>query len=592
MKLRRLRTLACLQLTLLTATAVGQSPVVNYAPSENHANDRSRDVASDFMLSSGSIDRAQRVENPWAPTSSPRLLPAVPATPATGAPVEASQPTIPLLDTMLQRLQSKGPDTSGSPATEAPLSTTNPNRPIADAAVAQPVASATQPNQPGHASRSAVVEADPRGESNRSPSMLNLTSWLRSESTSVPVIEPNTEAAFVDESSLPEGVSAPTGPRILFRPAVAGVDQYGRATLRPNVRVADARGNFINQTEQVPTDAEALQEVEPDVEVPEQWTAPFVEGEFGSYPPAGAPVAPRLGPGHELVLTMMARLNGPCNQAGLGGERVMNAISFVETSQPLTNFRIRLDAARDYQSPDRSEYFWAKINGGGPSGLGGETSVDYQDIRMMLEVGSDKFSVATDLPIRILEPTVYANTSGFADMNVTTKTVFLDGDEWQLANTFRIYIPTGNKGKGLGTGHASLEPGFAWRYKWSRVTYIHGDLKFWIPLGADDAHAGEVLSYGVAMSHVWRETDSWAIMPTIEFVGHSFLDGQKTLPGPLGLTEFVDPEGIFSIHPGVRYVWDKGSDCGIQEFGIFSGIGVSSDTLYENLLRAELRWSW
>ncbi len=103
---------------------------------------------------------------------------------------------------------------------------------------------------------------------------------------------------------------------------------------------------------------------------------------------------------------------------------------------------------------------------------------------------------------------------------------------------------------------------------------------------------GEVLTYGIAMSHVWRETDTWAIMPTLEFVGVSFVDGAETVPGLPLTVDFVDPEGIFSIHPGVRCVWDKGSDCGVQEFGIFTGYGVTSDTLYESLIRAELRWSW
>ena len=181
---------------------------------------------------------------------------------------------------------------------------------------------------------------------------------------------------------------------------------------------------------------------------------------------------------------------------------------------------------------------------------------------MFLEVGGKKFSVGTDIPIRIVEPEVYGNSGGFGDVSIITKAVFLDGKKWQLANTFEVYIPSGDRSAGLGTGHASLEPGFAWRYKWSDVTYLHGDLKFWIPLGADDVHGGEVLSYGIAMSHVWRDGDDYAIMPTIEFVGMSFLDGQLTVPtATLPVTPndtiYVDPDGIFNIHPGVRFVMDK-----------------------------------
>ena len=155
--------------------------------------------------------------------------------------------------------------------------------------------------------------------------------------------------------------SPATGPKIIFRPAVAGVDQYGRATLRPDVRVADSRGYFVNQPEAVPTEAESLPEVEPNVEVPEEWSAPFVEGPFEAYPQQCGP-EPRLGPVQDMWLTLKARLNGPCNcDRGLGAERVMHAISFVETTQPLNNFRVRFDAAYDLQAPDRSEYFWGKI---------------------------------------------------------------------------------------------------------------------------------------------------------------------------------------------------------------------------------------
>jgi hypothetical protein len=286
----------------------------------------------------------------------------------------------------------------------------------------------------------------------------------------------------------------------------------------------------------------------------------------------------------------------------------MHAISFVDTTQPMQNFRLRFDAAYDYQSPDRAEYFWAQIGSRGPAPNPNHPdvnpadppiapTVDYQDIRAYMEVGGDKFSVGTDVPIRIVDPDGgYANTSGLSDINITTKLLFLDGHHWQITNLFRTYIPSGDANRGLGTGHASIEPGFAMRYKYSDYTYFHGDLKYWVPLGGDPEFEGEVLNYGFAMSHVWRETDSYAIMPTIELRGYSFLDGLQTqshlamAPDPQVVD--VDPEGILLVHPGIRWAWDHGTDCGLREVGLFGGFAATSDSLYEELIRLEFRWCW
>jgi hypothetical protein len=279
----------------------------------------------------------------------------------------------------------------------------------------------------------------------------------------------------------------------------------------------------------------------------------------------------------------------------------MHAISFIDTTQPMQNFRLRFDAGYDYQSPDRAEYFWARIGGRGPGSSAAfpAPSVDYQDIRTYMEVGGDKFSVGTDVPIRIVDPgspelgSPFVNTSGIGDVNITTKLLFLDGKDWQISNLFRTHIPSGDPARGLGTGHASIEPGFAMRYKYSDYTYFHGDLKYWVPLGGDPLHEGEVLNYGIAMSHVWRETDTYAIMPTIELKAYSFLDGKETESGPPPTdTINVDPKGILLAHPGIRWAWDHGTDCGLREVGLFGGFALTSDSLYEELIRLEFRWNW
>jgi hypothetical protein len=384
----------------------------------------------------------------------------------------------------------------------------------------------------------------------------------------------------------------PEPAKIVFRPAVVDVNGNGQPVLRPDVYVANQEVTpppAPGPNQGTPGGMEELSATAEPV-VPEEWSAPIVDGAYEQYM---SHAAPRLGPMQELCCRVGARLNGPCGcEPGLGTERVMHAISFVDTTQPMQNFRMRFDAGYDYQSPDRAEYFWAQINGRGPAGDRGPT-VDYQDIRTYMEVGGDKFSVGTDVPIRIVDPTEpFGNHSGIGDINITTKTLFLDGKFWQIANLFRTHIPSGNPAVGLGTGHASIEPGFAIRYKWSDYTYFHGDLKYWVPLGGNPAFEGEVLNYGIAMSHVWRETDSTAIMPTIELRGYSFLNGQETSAVPNAGGVGIDPEGILIVHPGVRWAWDHGTDCGLREVGLFGGFSATSDSLYEELIRLEFRWMW
>lgn len=438
---------------------------------------------------------------------------------------------------------------------------------------------------------------------------------------SLGLVQASTE---VDEGPMPAMTPWPERTKIVYRPAVVGVNSQGSPVLRPSVRVANRQAPYEGQVRFM-SEVSDMPEVASSVEVPETWSAPIVEDPYAAYATQDCgsctscgsgcgscnsgcgscgpgcngcsscrgcnncgPV--RLGPGQIMVGHVRACLNGPCDpNPGLGPERVMHAISFVDTTQPMNNFRVRLDSAYDYDGPDRSEYFWAKtVDGRGPPAA--ETTLDYNDLRFYHEVGGKKFSVGTEVPIRFVDPVVNEDSAGIGDITITTKTLFMDGKRWQIANLFRTYIPSGDADVGLGTGHASIEPGFAWRYKWSDITYLHGDIKFWVPLGADAQHKGEVLSYGFAFSHVWHDSDCFAIMPTFEVVGLSFLDGDVTAPG--GGVFPVDNDVVINLHPGIRFVWDNGSDCGTKEFGIFGGFNTSNNAIYEGILRGEFRWSW
>jgi hypothetical protein len=334
-------------------------------------------------------------------------------------------------------------------------------------------------------------------------------------------------------------------------------------------------------------------------------------GEYGDHVKHGGPVACGDGVdegwGHDHVGGPLGRaldsfaecLHGPpCYQGALGVERVMHAPFFIDTTQPLQNCRVRFDFGWDEEFPDRAEYFWPKTpDRVRPDVTVGEPSVDYQDIRFYIERGTKQFSVATELPLRIVDPEIRRNSAGFGDMNLTTKAVLLDGRKWQLAQLFRTYFPTGSTNSGRGNGHFSFEPGVAYRYKFSDITYFHGDLKYWFPVGVDPTFAGEFLNYGIGVSHVAVDRDCFAVIPTLELVAWTVLDGAQTPPGPVpqdpnlqGIP--VDNMSIVNLCPGVRFVWENGNDCNTRELGISAGVALSDDHWYESLLRVELRWSF
>jgi hypothetical protein len=136
-----------------------------------------------------------------------------------------------------------------------------------------------------------------------------------------------------------------------------------------------------------------------------------------------------------------------------------------------------------------------------------------------------------------------------------------------------------------------LEPGLLFRYKWTEGTYLHSQVKYWFPLGADPKFSGQVLGCGVGISHLWIDADNFAVIPTLEFVGWSVLDGQQSLPSRVDPVD-VDGMGILNVYPGVRIVHDNLCDFGLFELGIASGFSVTERHWYDSLLRIDLRWSW
>ena len=282
------------------------------------------------------------------------------------------------------------------------------------------------------------------------------------------------------------------------------------------------------------------------------------------------------------------------SEPGIGTEYVTTAPLEIEITQPLNAFRVRIDSVENFTPPDRAEYLWARPKSEGGRGpnlpLTGVELVDYQDLRFKMEVGGEKFSLGTEIPIRIMDPLTNANTAGMGDMNVTTKTVLCDGTRWQISQLFRTYFNTGAPSKGLGNGHISLEPGMLARFKIDDRTYVHSELDYWFPIAGHPEHSGQVLRWGAGLSRVWRDSDSLALIPTIEILGLSALDGmQSSLIDDVVVIRDIDSRvGLWAIS-GLRTIVDTGGDLGVLEFGVAAGLDLGSSGWYDGLLRFEIR---
>ena len=95
------------------------------------------------------------------------------------------------------------------------------------------------------------------------------------------------------------------------------------------------------------------------------------------------------------------------------------------------------------------------------------------------------------------------------------------------------------------------------------------------------------MRYGLGASRIFRESDAFAIVPTLEAVGFTVLDGQKTggtgtNPDPISL----DGETIVNIYPGVWLIRERKS---IWELGLSGGLSVSNHRFYETILRLDVR---
>lgn len=249
--------------------------------------------------------------------------------------------------------------------------------------------------------------------------------------------------------------------------------------------------------------------------------------------------------------------------------------------------RLRYESVWDYSFPDKAEYLWAKENGKGPHGPGGESAVSYQDLSLYNEVAIDRFSAWISVPYLSMEDNTFGGASGFGDLTIGTKSMLLDCELMQLTFAFNTYVPTGNFLKGLGTGHVSLEPGLLTALKLTPETYLQGEILYRIPVGGTGGFDGPVLQYHCSLNHTFWECgkcNGIKLIGVAELNGYELLGGSFTdATGAIGSAR--DIGSIVTIGPGVRLVI-----CDKIDFGVGSAFNITHDSLGDQIIRADFRW--
>jgi len=280
--------------------------------------------------------------------------------------------------------------------------------------------------------------------------------------------------------------------------------------------------------------------------------------------------------------------------AALGSDSVALAdvgTAYIDIARPMNLVRLRFDAAYHSDRPNRAEYFYARGAPVGPGLPRVETQLDYQDYSLYLEktVG-DNFSVFAEMAAHALNPTVNDNTTGLGDMNAGFKRAFVNDHDRVLTLQLKTFMATGDVDRGLGTGHASIEPGLLTFRRMTDRWNLAGEMRYWVPIEGTPGFAGNIFRAGIGSSYtLWSDRNGRHITPIVEVVSWTVLNGQETAASSPTVFANQSAAGdvIVNVKPGVRFGLGPRSDMYIGY-----GRAVTGPVWYEDIVRAELRWNF
>lgn len=306
-----------------------------------------------------------------------------------------------------------------------------------------------------------------------------------------------------------------------------------------------------------------------------------------------------------------------------------------------TQFRVRVDGGYGVDSPDRAEFFYGACgcardvpnppaqtlppggdvlnpNAPGPSGTVIpdmilfspliETELDYQELRFDFEYALRRnFSLFAEVPVRFVDGKILGSNSGLGDVRAGFKWGLLDDPQHHLTFQLRGYFPTGDAKDGLGTDHASIEPGLLYFGRLNEGWTMAAELRYWIPIDGtsgrgtnlggtnpdNEDYDGEVLRYGLGFGYDFQLASGNSVTPVLELVGWSVLGGLAlsssngqpvgTLDPGFGYRQ-VDGENIVNLKFGLRFGFR-------EQRSLYVGYGtaLTDDVWYDDVVRVEYR---
>lgn len=278
----------------------------------------------------------------------------------------------------------------------------------------------------------------------------------------------------------------------------------------------------------------------------------------------------------------------PMVSAALGDTSLaVLAPGYIDFARPMNQFRIRYDAAWGMNRPDRAEYFYAKCGcfPGAPGPLLPERNIDFQEATAYIEIApAQRFSVFADLPIRAINPDVNPNETGIGDVRFGFKYAFIYDDQQILSLQVRTFAPTGDARRGLGTDHWTIEPALLYTRQLSDKVTLYGEFGEFIPIDGTD-FAGDVLFYGLGLGYTLQNSNNLFVMPVVEFVGWTVLNGQE-FDGQILQSFNAGGDTIINGKLGVR--------AGGPRHDVYLGYGraLTGEVWYEDIARFEYRFKF
>jgi hypothetical protein len=290
----------------------------------------------------------------------------------------------------------------------------------------------------------------------------------------------------------------------------------------------------------------------------------------------------------------------------VGGNSFAGNSAYVDNALPITQYRLRFDAAYDDNRPDRADFFYPKcgcfrVNGMDPNapGPGADPAkrVNFQELSNYVEIAlNPRFSVFGDIPVRWVDISFKdpgfdnEHHSGLSDIDFGFKYAMVYNPTQVLTLQLRTYAPTGDAEAGLGRNNWVVEPGLLYYRRLSDRLYLDAELKDFIPIDSADDFAGNVLEYGFALSYLLYNRPNFRIFPVGEMVGWTVLSGQE-----LSDSGTVSAKGdtIVNAKFGIRFGFGElvKQDFLLSRADFYVGYGraLTGEVWYKDLLRAEFR---